>query len=368
MPWKTLSREMKEKSMKIISIAICVSLALCNRELHAADRPERLEFSTMNADWAEYGRPDYIDFIAEAKPDLVQFGFYGAHFWGLADTPYGKGYPAHFPVQGHQACGEWFAKMTRAIKSHGAKVVGHMNVKFLVGDPESKDGPRGFFKFYRDQWDPAVLGPKPVEDIMSMLEIDDHGKPIINNSYNIGGMHEYWACLNNPDWRKVLKAWTKYGIDRGVDGFIANYFYRHDCHCKYCVAGFKTYLSGRYSPEELKKQFGIDDLASHHFAEIVAWHDPKESTPLRREMLRWSQIANKNAFDDVFVTYGRSLKPDLIVAQWDHLGAFNEISGDERCMLPAPLWGKGEDYLWYSLGDTGHYTDLKSVYLGEGTL
>ena len=50
-------------------------------------------------------------------------------------------------------------------------------------------------------------------------------------------------------------------------------------------------------------------------------------------MLRWSQIANKQAFDDVFIDYGRSLKPDLIVAQWNHLGNFNQISGDERCML-----------------------------------
>jgi len=64
--------------------------------------------------------------------------------------------------------------------------------------------------------------------------------------------------------------------------------------------------------------------------EIVCWHDPAESTPLRREMLRFSQIANKKAFDEVFVQYGRSLKPDLIVAQWNHLGDFGQISGDDE--------------------------------------
>ena len=36
-------------------------------------------------------------------------------------------------------------------------------------------------------------------------------------------------------------------------------------------------------------------------------------------MLRYSQVANKQAFDEVFLDYGRKLKPDLIVGQWNHL-------------------------------------------------
>jgi hypothetical protein len=118
----------------------------------------------------------------------------------------------------------------------------------------------------------------------------------------------------------------------------------------------------------LSELFGVNDIAKHQFKEIISWHDPKESTPLRREMLRFSQISTKNAFDDVFVKYGRSLKPDLIVAQWNHLGDFNQIVGDERCLLPPELWGRNEDYLWYSLGNVGQFTDLNEEYLGEGTL
>src|SRR5439155_8422706 len=165
-----------------------------------------------------------------------------------------------------------------------------------------------------------------------------------------------------------LKAWVRCGITRGVDGFIANYFYRHDCHCDYCLAGFRQYLRERFTAGELKQRFAITNLAAHPFDEIAAWHDPAQSTPLRREMLRFSQIANKNAFDEVFVQFGRSLKPDLIVAQWNHLGDFSQISGDERCLLPADLWGKDEDYLWYSTGDAANQTDLASGVLGEGTL
>jgi hypothetical protein len=243
-----------------------------------------------------------------------------------------------------------------------------MNVKFLVGDPDSPEGPRGFFRFYRDQWDETLLGPKPIDDPVELLEKDKSGKPISNATYSIGGMREYWACLNNPHWRGVLKAWVRCGIARDVDGFVANYFYRHDCHCTHCVSAFRQYLGGRFSAPELDKRFGIGNLEGHRFDEIVGWHDPAQSTPLRREMLRFSQIANKSAFDEVFVKFGRSLKPDLIVAQWNHLGDFAQINGDERCLLPPDLWGKDEDYLWYSTGDMANRTDLAAGVLGEGTL
>jgi hypothetical protein len=299
---------------------------------------------------------------------VAQVGFYGAHFWSLAHTPHGKGYPAHFPVQGLPECRKWFATLNHELHAREVKVVGHFNVKFLVGDPEGAEAPSGFFKFYRDLWDERLLGPKPVADPRELLELNAAGEPIVNNNYSIGGMKEYWACLNNPHWRQVLKAWTKAGIENGVDGFIANYFYRHDCHCRHCVSGFKEHLASRYSPDELREHFQIDDLGAHAFPEIVAWHDPQQSTPLRREMLRWSQIANKRAFDDVFIDYGRSLKPDLIVAQWNHLGYFNQINGDERCLLPAEQWGRGEDYLWYSTGAAACFTDLAQGVLGEGTL
>jgi hypothetical protein len=181
-------------------------------------------------------------------------------------------------------------------------------------------------------------------------------------------MKEYWACLRNPDWQKVMKAWVKRGVDRGIDGYIANYFYRHNCLCEHCQRDFRAYLKERFKGEELKTQFAIENVDQHKFTEIVSWHDPKESTPLRREMLRFSQISNKRVFDEVFIKYGRSLKKDLIAAQWNHIGNLHQISGDERCLLPADLWGKDEDYLWYSTGGAACYTDLAKGDLGEGTL
>ena len=334
----------------------------------ALAEPPRVEFTRMIAHWAEYSDPGYLPFVDEAKPELVQVGFYGGHYWSLAHTAHGGGYPAHFPVRGLAECGRWFEDLNSQLHRRGVKVVGHFNVEFLVGDPDSPEGPRGFFKFYRDLWDVRELGPRPIDDPIELLQRGADGKPIVNDTYKIGGMREYWGCLNNPHWRAVLKAWVKVGISRGVDGFIANYFYRHNCLCSHCVAGFKEYLSGRFTASQLRERFGISDLPHHRFTELVSWHDPKESTPLRQEMLRFSQIAIKRAYDEVFIEYGRSIKPDLIVGQWNHLGDFGQISGDERCFLPAELWGRGEDYLWYSTGAAAYFTDLAAGVLGEGTL
>jgi len=357
----------------ITSICTLAILLLAHRTIaqdvkHADDKHPRLEFTRMVAHWAEYGDADYLAFISGAQPELAQIGFYGGHFWSLAHTPQYGGYPAHFPVQGLAECGDWFAKTNAQLHQRDVRVIGHFNVEFLVGEPNSDEGPRGFFKFYRDLWDEKQLGPKPVADPLDLMEKDADGKPITQQGYSIGGMHEYWACLRNKHWQKVLKAWVKVGIERGVDGFIINYFYRHNCLCEHCQAGFRSHLSERFTAAELKEKFGIDILADHRFSEIVSWHDPKDSSPLRREMLSWSQISNKQVFDEVFVRYGRTLKPDLIVAQWNHLGNFSQIAGDERSLLPAEYWGKDEDYLWYSTGDAAHYTDLKNRYLGEATL
>ena len=344
--------------------------------LSAGDAPPPFEFTRMVAHWSDYGNPEYLKFIEEAQPEIAQVGFYGAHFWSLAHTEAYGGYPANFPLRGIKELGDWFEDLNRKLHERGVKVVGHFNVEFLVGDPEGSakgsekgsEGPRGFFKFYRDLWDETVLGPRPVADPIELLEKNADGTPISNQTYGIGGMKEYWACLRNPAWQQVLKAWVRHGLRRGLDGFVINYFYRHNCLCKHCQSGFRKYLRERFSKEELRAKLGIEDVETHKFTEIVSWHPAAETTPLRLEMLRFSQISNKEVFDEVFVRYGRSLKPDLIVAQWNHLGNLSQIDGDERCLLPAELWGRDESYLWYSTGGAANTTDLKNNFLGDATL
>src|SRR5688572_8041354 len=67
------------------------------------------EFTRLIAHWAGYADSGYLPFVDDVKPDVAQIGFYGAHFWSLADTSFGSSYPAHLPVRGHRECGDWFA-------------------------------------------------------------------------------------------------------------------------------------------------------------------------------------------------------------------------------------------------------------------
>lgn len=353
-------------SLRIRAAALVVSLTSLPDSTHAQEAP--FEFTRMIAHWDEYGHADYLPFVDDVQPQVAQVGFYGAHFWSLVHTPQFGGYPAHFPVRGLTECSAWFRTLNGELKKRKVRAVGHFNIEFLVGDPDGPMGPRGFFKWYRDHWDEKRLGPKPVKDPLDFLEKKADGTPIVNRSYAIGGMSEYWACLRNPHWQIVLKAWVKQGIALGVDGYVINYFYRHECHCDHCQSAFRSYLSERHSPAELKKRFRISDLAAHKFGTIVSWHDPKTTNPLKLEMLRFSQVSNKKAFDEVFLKFGRSLKPDLLVAQWNHLGNFVAISGDERCLLPADLWAKDESYLWYSTGDSANKSDLENRVLGDAVL
>src|SRR6185503_635169 len=178
---------------------------------------ERIEFTRMVAHWTDYADPGYLPFIEDAKVEVAQVGFYGAHFWSLAHTPQFSGYPSHFPVRGLKECGDFFQNLNRELHKRHVKVVGHFNVEFLVGDPESPEGPRGFFKFYRELWDERELGPKPVADPLELLQKNGDGTPIIHTDDDAKPLVVYYGCPNNPNWRAVLKAFAKHGIERGVD-------------------------------------------------------------------------------------------------------------------------------------------------------
>ena len=103
----------------INSVGMLVSALIISagRPVAAAEPPPRLEFLHLVAHWDQYGDPGYLPFLEEARPELVQVGFYGAHFYSLAHTPHSAGYPAHFPVRGLKECGDWFTDLNR--KVHG---------------------------------------------------------------------------------------------------------------------------------------------------------------------------------------------------------------------------------------------------------
>lgn len=360
-------------------LAISIALMLAAGCAQPPAPPERFEFTRLVAHWQDYVQPGYLEFIDAIQPEVVQVGFYGADFFSLAHLgSEGKGLtgpllPTHAGVASGEgelgwlkANAEYFERLNRELHKRGVKVIGHIAVaKYLLGRPGPTGPEGGFFRFYRDLWDEKELGPKPASDPLALLQRDASGAPITTADEDAGPFRVYYGCLANPLWRAVLKAFVQRGIRMGLDGFIVNYFYRLNCLCEHCVHGFKGYLRERYSDAELRRRFGIENLEAQRFAEIVSRHDLRATTPLRLEMQRFSDISNKRAFDEIFLDYGRTLKPGLIVAQWLHSSAdfANPPSGsvDERAMLPSELWGKGEDYLWYSPGQAEPTLQLRYI-------
>ena len=318
-----------------------------------ADPGRPLEFNRMLVHWYHFTDPGYLPFVDEVQPQLIQVGFYGCIFWSFAHVPEAVrgAIQGSLPGDGNlKACKQWFKNLNNELHKRGIKVVGHFDVEYHVtGLIDGPQGPRkGFFEFYNELWDEKELGPKPVKDPLELLQRKADGTPFVKHLKGYSPWPLYAGCMNNPYWRAVLKGFVKQGIGRGVDGFVANYFYREGCMCKWCVQGFKDYLRQRYWPADLRRKFGIEDLDKHRFAEIVGnWYQPGNMTPLHLEQLRFTNISMKNAYDDVFIAYGRSLKPDLILAMWLH-GHYTPSPYDERLLLPPELWAEGEDYIWYS--------------------
>ena len=381
------SRTLSRLSLPFIAILTLLLFTGCGGESPTSAPAEpaassgRLEFTRMIVHWGQYLEPGYLEFIEDAEPEIVQVGFYGADFWTLAHMPdkykglTGPTLPIHAgavksedPAERIRLSGDYFENLNSEIRKRGARPIGHFDMaKYLLGTTDDPNNPSGgFFTFYNDLWDEDELGPKPVADPRDLLAKTADGTPLFTGDSDAAPYGVYYGCLSNPHWRNVLKAWCKRGIERGVDGFQINYFYRApNCHCEYCVRGFKKHMSGRYTPTELKEEFGVDDIDTHDFGDIVSRYPIQDPTPLKLEMKRFTDINNKEAFDEVFVEYGRSIKPDLIASIWGHSSAdFSyppRSSNDERSMLPSQMWGKGESYLWYCLGKAEPTLQLRYI-------
>src|SRR2546423_13455233 len=83
--------------IRLLFVTGCLLLRTGQTQSAAVLESPRLEFTRLIAHWAGYADPGYLRFVDDVKPEVAQVGFYGAHFWSLADTAFGKGYPANLP-------------------------------------------------------------------------------------------------------------------------------------------------------------------------------------------------------------------------------------------------------------------------------
>lgn len=290
--------------------------------------------------------PAFEKYLEDAKPQIVQVGFHGPMLHSHGITKGATGYPMNLPAQGVDQLLAIYRDVHAKAHARGLRVVGHFPLSKVIGTWKDK---AGFYDFYNNHWDEKLLGPKPHENVLEIVQRDSQGNPIeqgrdARTTY-VG------LCLSSPYTRQMLKQMLKVAIDTNVDGFITWFNYRWDCVCPYCQKLFGEYLNEKYTDEQLARLFDIADIKTHVFKEIHASIPgyPKPDAPMIEwEAKRWGALQFKAAYDEIFITYGRSLKPNLILATWNHIGHVGHV--EERTFLPIEQWGKGENYFWYSGG------------------
>lgn len=301
-------------------------------------------FRSFYVTWGGTTNAEFEAFLKAARPRVVQAGFYGPMFHGYADDPASTGYPMQLPVAGQREALAVQRRVNERVHRLGAKVVGHFQMVNVIADPARTNG---FLAFYERGWPEDLLGPRPTTHVADLLQRDAAGGVLTRKHY----VDYVGLCPSSPYARQLLKQMLKLAVDSGIDGVMVNYNYRWSCLCPWCQADFRRHLGERFTAAELRERFGIEDLATHRFERIAAeipGYPKEDAGALDWEAMRWGAEAYKRAFDEVFLDYGRSLKRDLIVATWNHLGFMGP--GEERAFLPAALWGRGEHYFWYSGG------------------
>ncbi len=114
----------------------------------------------------------------------------------------------------------------------------------------------------------------------------------------------YIMCTNNPDWVNFEIAYGKEGIDHGADLILldtpqSQAIANASCQCGYCdhcMAAFRAHLTSKYTPEQIKVQFGIDTLDN---AVLVA-HLRASAKPEGNELEYVNRATKNPLFDEYF--------------------------------------------------------------------
>jgi len=344
-------------------------------------------FNRRVSHWGEVDDA-FIDYVIDVKPQQAQAGFFGPEYYSARGYMLEMGAQKNWAgIGGGRLDQEWWKGAIARAHASNIKVLGQFSMGMVYGEPTAG---RGWFGYFDKQWEEAKLGPKPLKadgTPVTAIELMQHtgaersvANLVIAKDYKVEGGAEYEGCPSNPYWRETLKRFVKAGIELGLDGFTIVFPHKANCTCEFCQLGFKKHLTERYSAAQIQEKFGIADVATHRFETLNGWFEPEDASPLRLEQLKWTQLMLRDCLKEVFLDYGRKLKPDLIVGQWNHTyrssmagpgqipGTFAVLNADERGVLPTDLWAKDEDFVWYSIGARHLYYKPEAGEFGQFSL
>ena len=321
---------------------------------------EQFWFNRMAEHWSIPERLDLVEHVRRAQLQLVQVGTFGPMFYSLADDPEVNRHWVGMPLVGVRENLARAAELIPQLQAAGARVVGQMSMAWNYGNHESG---HGIFGAWERIWTPDLLGEVPcsrAEDTQqrlsdgSLRRWDIEGRPYLT----------YSGCMCNPYWLDTLKPMVKKAIALGIDGFNVHHNFEYFCRCNYCRDYLRAKLEEAFDSGDLRRIFGRRDLAE--VSDLLAPHQEcPEDLQQRFQLIvnRATHLRRKEALDEIYIGYGRSLNPDLLLAQWYHKYDFHPH--DERSLLPSQLWAKDEDYIWYSQGGYKGMSVIEHRYLAD---
>jgi hypothetical protein len=321
---------------------------------------EKFWFNRMVEHWTPPQRLDLVEHVRRGRLQVVQTGNFGPQLYSLADDPTVDRSWVGMPLIGLRENLDYIGDLIPRVQEAGARFIGQLSMAWHYGD-HLED--KGLFGVWKQIWTDDLLGPAPCSDPTAPQQFLADGSP---RRWAIEGRpyYAYSGCMCNPHWLATLKPMVRKAIELGVDGFNVHHNFENFCACDYCRDYVISHLQKEFSSEDLKQILGTSDPASIGDPLIPIPECPPE---LKQRFglfnRRLANIRRKEAFDDIFITYGRSLKPDLMLAQWYHKYDFKPH--DERSLLPDEMWAKDEDYIWYSQGGNKGVSSIRHGYLAD---
>ena len=321
---------------------------------------ENFWFNRMAEHWSIPQRLDLVEHVRRAKLQVVQVGTFGPMFYSLADDPEVDRHWVGMPLVGIRENLACAAELIPQLQEAGARVVGQMSMAWNYGNHEEG---QGLFGAWERIWTEDLLGNAPcasAEDTQqrladgSLRRWDIEGRPYLT----------YSGCMCNPHWLATLKPMVKKAIELGIDGFNVHHNFEYFCRCSYCQDYVRDKLQDAFDSSDLRQVFGRRDLA-----EVTDLLTPCQECPedlgqrFQLTVNRATHLRRKEALDEIYIAHGRSLNPDLLLAQWYH--KYDFMPHDERSLLPSTLWAKDEDYIWYSQGGYKGMSFIKHGYLAD---
>ena len=72
-----------------------------------AKQPPSIWFNTLVANWPDYAKPEFLQFLHDAKPEVAQVGFYRLSYYSFVPNAMIKGYMTSMPVEGFAETQQW---------------------------------------------------------------------------------------------------------------------------------------------------------------------------------------------------------------------------------------------------------------------